>query len=78
MTTQELQLFATEIGAALDLCSPIRLTVRTKDCVVCVQVTLDRTMTKQKIARLLVDKIEAVFCPSEDLLILKERLEQVQ
>mgnify|MGYP003526367294 CR=1 FL=1 len=77
MTTQELQLFATEIGATLDF-YPTRLTVKTSDCTVFVDAGMDRTMTKQKIARLFTDKIDAVFCPSEDLLILKERLDQVR
>ena len=77
MTTQELQLFAKEIGATLDF-YPTRLTVKTSGGSVFVDVGMDRTMTKQKIARLLTDKIDAVFSPSEDLLVLKERLEQVQ
>ena len=77
MTTQELQDFAQEIGATLDF-YPTRLTVKTTDCSVSVDVGMDKTITPRKIARLFVDKIDAVFCPSEDLLILKERLEQVQ
>ena len=77
MTTQELQDFAQEIGATLDF-YPTRLTVKTTGGSVSVDVGMDRTMTKQKIARLFVDKIDAVFCPSEDLLILRERLDQVQ
>ena len=77
MTTQELQLFATEIGATLDF-FPTRLTVKTSDCTVSVDVGMDRTMTRRKIARLLTDKIEAVFSPSEDLLVLKERLEGIK
>lgn len=77
MTTQELQLFAQEIGATFNLW-PARLTIKTSDCTVCVHVNLDRTYDRRKIARLLTDKIDAVFCPSEDLLFLKERLEQVQ
>jgi len=77
MTTQELQLFAQEIGATFNLW-PARLTIKTADCTVCVHVNLDRTYDRRKIARLLTDKIDAVFSPSEDLLVLKERLEQVQ
>ncbi len=77
MTTQELQDFAKEIGATLDF-YPTRLTVKTTDCSVSIDVGRDRTINKQKIARLLVDKIDAVFCPSEDLLKIREQLEQVQ
>jgi hypothetical protein len=78
MTLDELQTFATEIGATLDFC-PVRLTLRRSDCIVSITIPLgDRTYDRRKIARLLTDKIDAVFCPSEDLLILKERLEQVR
>jgi len=77
MTTEDLQTFATEIGATLDF-YPTRLTVKTSDCTVSVDVGMDKTITRRKIARLLTDKIDSVFSPSEDLLILKERLEQVQ
>lgn len=77
MTTQELQDFAQEIGATLDF-YPTRLTVKTTGGSVSVDVGMDKTITPRKIARLLTDKIDAVFCPSEDLLVLKERLEQVQ
>lgn len=77
MTTEDLQLFAKEIGATLDF-YPTRLTVKTTDCPVSIDVGRDRTINKQKIARLFIDKIDAVFCPSEDLLILKEQLEKVQ
>ncbi len=77
MTTKELQLFATEIGATITN-NPTTIKLRTKDCTVSIGVYLGLPMTRRKVARLLVDKIDAVFCPSEDLLILKERLEQVQ
>lgn len=77
MTTQELQDFAKEIGATFNLW-PASLTIKTRDCTVCVHVNLDRTYDRRKIARLLVDKIEAVFCPSEDLLALKEQLEGIK
>jgi len=77
MTTEDLQTFAQEIGATLDF-YPTRLTVKTTDCSVSVDVGMDKTITPRKIARLLTDKIDSVFSPSEDLLILKERLEQVQ
>jgi hypothetical protein len=77
MTTQELQDFAKEIGATINLW-PVELTIKTSDCSVSVHVGMDSRITRRKIARLLTDKIESVFSPSEDLLILKERLEQVQ
>jgi len=77
MTTEDLQLFAPEIGAALDF-YPTRLTIKTSDCTVSVDVGMDKTITRRKIARLLTDKIDAVFSPSEDLLILKERLEGIK
>ena len=77
MTTEDLQTFAQEIGATLDF-YPTRLTVKTTGGSVSVDVGMDKTITPRKIARLLTDKIDAVFCPSEDLLFLKERLEQVQ
>ena len=77
MTTQELQDFAQEIGATLDF-YPTRLTVKTTGGSVSVDVGMDKTITPRKIARLLTDKIDSVFSPSEDLLFLKERLEQVQ
>ena len=77
MTTEDLQTFAQEIGATLDF-YPTRLTVKTTGGSVSVDVGMDKTITPRKIARLLTDKIDSVFSPSEDLLILKERLEQVQ
>ena len=77
MTTEDLQTFAQEIGATLDF-YPTRLTVKTTGGSVSVDVGMDKTITPRKIARLLTDKIDAVFCPSEDLLFLKERLERVQ
>lgn len=78
MTLDELQTFAQEINAEVDYC-PVRLTLRRVDSVVSITIPLgDRTYDRRKIARLLTDKIDAVFCPSEDLLVLKERLEQVQ
>lgn len=77
MTTQELQDFAKEIGATVTN-TPTTITLRTKDCVVSVGVYLGLPMSRRKVARLLVDKIDAVFCPSEDLLKVREQLEQVQ
>ena len=77
MTTQELQLFAKEIGATLDF-YPTRLTVKTTGGSVSVDVGMDKTITPRKIARLFVDKIDAVFCPSEDLLKIREQLEQIK
>jgi hypothetical protein len=77
MTTEDLQLFAKEIGATVTN-NPTTIKLRTKDCTVSVGVYLGLPMTRRKVARMLVDKIEAVFSPSEDLLIPKERLEQVQ
>ncbi len=77
MTTEDLQLFASEIGATIHQ-NPTRVSVKTSDCTVSVHIILDRSLTRRKIARLLTDKIMSVFGESEDLLILKERLEQVQ
>ena len=77
MTTQELQDFAKEIGATLDF-YPTRLTVKTADCSVSIDVGRDRTINKQKIARLFIDKIDSVFGASDDLLKIREQLEQIK
>ena len=77
MTTEDLQLFAKEIGATLDF-YPTRLTVKTADCSVSIDVGRDRTISKQKIARLFIDKIDSVFGASDDLLKVRERLMEIK
>ena len=77
MTTEDLQLFAKEIGATVTN-TPTTITLRTNDCVVSVGVYLGLPMSQRKVARLLVDKIDAVFCPSEDLLRIRERLVEIK
>lgn len=77
MTTEDLQTFAQEIGATLDF-YPTRLTVKTTGGSVSVDVGMDKTITPRKIARLLTDKIDSVFSPSEDLLKIREQLESVK
>lgn len=77
MTTEDLQLFAKEIGATLDF-YPTRLTVKTADCSVSIDVGRDRTINKQKIARLFIDKIDSVFGASDDLMNVRERLMEIK
>ncbi len=77
MTIQELQDFAQEIGTEVDYC-PVRLTLR-RDSVVSITIPLgDRTYNRSKIARLFIDKIDSVFGASDDLLKVREQLEQIK